>query len=86
VRFPAIQGIKGEEKLADLAPQRDLVSTEAVECEGRYRRFFPDSVRIFPTVGGLTRMGPCHFVQGNSSAMSRLTPSKPGDTKNRGDS
>jgi hypothetical protein len=33
VRFPAIQGIKGEENLADLAPQRGLVPTEAVKCE-----------------------------------------------------
>jgi hypothetical protein len=28
-----VQGIKGEENLADLAPLRGLVSTEAVKCE-----------------------------------------------------
>ena len=33
LRFAAVQGIKGEENLADLAPQRGLVSTEAVKCE-----------------------------------------------------
>jgi hypothetical protein len=33
LRFAAIHGVKREENLADLAPQRGLVSTEAVECE-----------------------------------------------------
>jgi hypothetical protein len=33
LRFAAIQGIECEENLADLAPQRGLVSTEAVKRE-----------------------------------------------------
>ena len=32
VRF-AVQSVKGEGKLADVAPQRGLVSTEVVKCE-----------------------------------------------------
>jgi hypothetical protein len=39
MRFAAIQGIEGEENLADLAPQRCLVSTEAVKGEvGQIRK------------------------------------------------
>jgi hypothetical protein len=61
-----------------------LTNRAALACEGSYRGFFPDSVRIFASVEGLSQMGPWRFVHGNSSMMSGLTPSKAGDTKNRG--